>query len=230
MTTVYLHPALIDGAVYLAPLDAPAALTSVSADLVCSYAVRASVSADLSAAYAVRSQVSADLACSYAIAGPVTMTPVSASLDCAYSIRAAVSRDLVCSYQIEGVQLVDLIPAPMIYPGLARNRYYAAGSLKNFSPKRSIEREVFTVDFTGALPDGDTIVFAEWQIVAVDGTDESAATMIHGAADIDGALVSQVIGGGVGGVTYAPICIAQTSRQETLVLPDDGSGHLYVPS
>jgi hypothetical protein len=52
--------------------------------------------------------------------------------------------------------------------------------------------------------------------------------MIVGAASIDGGKVSQMIGSGVPGVRYAPICTAQTSNGQTLILPEYGNGQLEV--
>jgi len=52
--------------------------------------------------------------------------------------------------------------------------------------------------------------------------------MIQGQAVINGSAVSQIITGGVPGVRYAPICTAQTSAGQTLVLPVYGDGQVEV--
>jgi hypothetical protein len=102
--------------------------------------------------------------------------------------------------------------------------------MSNFTPKRAREKDVFTVDFGPLLLPNETISQAPWSIAPVDGADPAAATMILGTETIDGALVSQLIGGGVPGLMYAPICTAMTSEGRELVLPDDGFGLLYVSS
>lgn len=98
----------------------------------------------------------------------------------------------------------------------------------NFSPKRAAEVDIFTANYTPLLMPGETILEAEWSITPVDGDDSNAASMIQGGASIAGPCVSQLIGGGAPGVTYAPICTAQTSLGRTLIWPDDDDGLLYV--
>jgi hypothetical protein len=105
---------------------------------------------------------------------------------------------------------------------------YVAGSMANFHPKRAAEREVFTVDFSPILAAGEAITSAVWSITAVDGSDPSASAMVSGEARPNGALVSQFIMGGVPGVVYAPVCTAQTSEGQALVLPEYGAGLLEV--
>jgi hypothetical protein len=100
----------------------------------------------------------------------------------------------------------------------------------NFDPKRSMEKEIFTVDFAPLLPDGVTILSAAWSISVVEGVDPAAPAMLIGSASISGSKVNQMIGGGVGDVLYAPVCTAQTSDDRTLVLPEAGFGYLYVPA
>jgi hypothetical protein len=100
--------------------------------------------------------------------------------------------------------------------------------MTNFSPKRSIEKEVFTTDLTPLLSPGVTIESAVWEVRVVDGVDPSPSDMLIGGTSISGNKVSQMIGGGVAGVTYAPVCIAQTSDNQTLIWPEAGDGHLYV--
>lgn len=100
----------------------------------------------------------------------------------------------------------------------------------NFSPKRSSERDVFTVDFAPLLQPGETLVSAEWSNAVVRRDDPAAAAMIEGGCTLSGAKVSQVIVSGVPGVTYAPFCTAMTSSGRELILPDPGFGLLFVPS
>jgi hypothetical protein len=98
----------------------------------------------------------------------------------------------------------------------------------NFDPKRAAEIEIFTVDFAPLLPDGVVIAAAAWSISPVDGSDPLAASMIIGSASISGSLVSQLIGSGVPGLRYAPICTAQFSDGQTRVLPEYGQGLLEI--
>lgn len=100
--------------------------------------------------------------------------------------------------------------------------------MTDFSPKRAGEDEVFTVDFAPLLAAGETITSPVWTITPVNGSDPSAASMIDGAASISGTKVSQKIKGGVPGLRYAPICTAQTSAGQTLILPEYGNGLLDV--
>lgn len=98
----------------------------------------------------------------------------------------------------------------------------------NFDPKRAGEKEIFTVDFSSRLAPGVTISSPVWSIAPVDGADPAAASMIIGAASISGSTSSQIIGGGVPGMRYAPICTVQTSDGQTLVEPPYGQGLLFV--
>lgn len=98
----------------------------------------------------------------------------------------------------------------------------------NFSPKRSSEAEVFTVDLSQLLGAGETITSAVWSISVVDGSDPNPGVMISGGTSITGARVSQIIAGGVPFVTYAPTCTVQTSAGQTLVAPEQGLGVLYI--
>jgi hypothetical protein len=98
----------------------------------------------------------------------------------------------------------------------------------NFTPKRAAEVEIFGVDFADELAPGETITSAAWSMMPVDGVDPDANTMIQGSEQMIGSISAQRIGGGVPGVRYAPICTAQTSFGQTLVLPEFGQGQLEV--
>ena len=98
----------------------------------------------------------------------------------------------------------------------------------DFTPKRATEQEVFTVDFSGLLGASETITSAVWSNTVIRGIDVTPNTMIQGSATITGALVSQVIKGGIAGNFYAPICTAQTSSGQVLILPEYGNGILQV--
>lgn len=98
----------------------------------------------------------------------------------------------------------------------------------NFDPKRAGEAEIFTVDFGPRLAPGVTISSPVWSITAVDGVDPAATSMIVGAPSISGSTSSQIIGGGVPGLRYAPVCKVQTSDGQTLVEPQYGQGLLFI--
>jgi hypothetical protein len=93
---------------------------------------------------------------------------------------------------------------------------------------RAGEKDIFTVDFSPLLEDGETINSPVWSIVAVDAYDPSASGLIQGDPSISGALVSQMISAGIPGARYAPKCTVQTSLGRTLILPDYGSGYLDI--
>jgi hypothetical protein len=102
--------------------------------------------------------------------------------------------------------------------------------MNDFSPKRASETEVFTVDFAPLLEPGEAIIpdTVVWTIAPVDGVDASASTMIVGAPSLTGTMASQMIGGGVPGLRYAPICTVETDKGQTLVLPEFGQGQLEI--
>ncbi len=98
----------------------------------------------------------------------------------------------------------------------------------DFTPKRVVEVEVFTVDYGPRLATGETIISAVWSVSVVSGVDPTPGAMLSGNASFQGSQVSQMLQGGVAGVTYAPICTALTSQGQILVLPDPGTGYLLV--
>jgi hypothetical protein len=122
-----------------------------------------------------------------------------------------------------------LIPnAHQFYTGRTRQRLYTGGQSMNFSPKRATETEIFAVDFAPLLAVGETIQSAVWTSTVVDGIDPTPNATISGVATISGTKVSNKIAAGIPGVRYAPICTAQTSLGQMLVLPEYGHGLLLV--
>lgn len=98
--------------------------TSVSADLVCVYAVGGAVSAALAAAYTIFATASADLGAAYVVMGRVDAdataayairSQVSTDLAAAYEVQelvlSTVSRDLVCTYMVEALE--EYVRAPL---------------------------------------------------------------------------------------------------------------------
>lgn len=100
----------------------------------------------------------------------------------------------------------------------------------NWSPKRSGERDVFTVNYGPILAPGETILAAAWSAQVLHGDDANASAMVQGPATCAGPKVSQLIVAGMPGTTYAVFCTAQTSNGRELILPDPGAEVLYVPS
>lgn len=98
----------------------------------------------------------------------------------------------------------------------------------NFSPKRTIETEIFTVDYVNDLATGETIISATWTATVADGVDATPNAIIQGGATISGTRVSQKLTAGLPGVRYAPICTATTSLGQVIVLPEYGDGLLDV--
>lgn len=134
--------------------------------------------------------------------------------------------------EVEAAQSVSAAPQPndqRTYVAQPRNRAHNQGAA-NFTPKRWVEIELFTVDFAPLLVPGETLVndSAAWTISPISGADPAAALMIVGEASIDGATSSQLIGSGVPGLRYAPVCTVRTSGGRTLALPEYGQGHIEI--
>lgn len=104
--------------------------------------------------------------------------------------------------------------------------------MSNFSPKRVNEHIILTVDYctSEVIATGELITSATWSNSVRTGVDPAASAMVSGSATIDstGTKVSQMIVGGVIGVSYFPICTAITNYGQILVLPDPGQGALFV--
>jgi hypothetical protein len=98
----------------------------------------------------------------------------------------------------------------------------------NFDPKRAAEAEIFTVDFGPRLAAGVTISSPVWSLTPVNGADPNVGSMIIGTASVSGSTSSQIIGGGVPGLRYAPTCTVQTSDGQTLIEPQYGQGYLQI--
>lgn len=100
--------------------------------------------------------------------------------------------------------------------------------MADFTPKRVSESEIFAVDYTALLAEGETITSAVWSNSVKSGVDANPGAMISGGATITGPMVMQTLTGGVAGVSYWPICTAVTSLGQTIVLPEPGYGALAV--
>ena len=80
-----------------------------------------------------------------------------------------------------------------------------------FSSKTPNEIVPLSFDFSAVL----TLVsaVASLTISVVDGTDADVATMLDGAAEIQGPIVVQMVRGGVDGVTYELRCLAANGAE-----------------
>lgn len=88
----------------------------------------------------------------------------------------------------------------------------------SFSAKVPVEDEYFGFDFAARLATGETLSSASFAIAIVSGgVDAGAASMISGAAVIDGSIAKQLVIDGVAGVTYRLTGTVVTSAGQTLV-------------
>lgn len=86
--------------------------------------------------------------------------------------------------------------------------------------------KTYTFDFTSDLAVSETISTKTVAATVYSGTDASPSALISGSASSSGAIVSQVITGGVEGVLYELKCTITTSAGQTLVQ----AGYLVVTS
>jgi hypothetical protein len=85
-------------------------------------------------------------------------------------------------------------------------------------PKTLGEQVLVPFDFTSRLAASETISTKVVTCTTWSGTDASPSSMISGAASSSGATVSQLVIGGVAGVTYYLLCSITTSLGQTLQL------------
>lgn len=79
-------------------------------------------------------------------------------------------------------------------------------------------------DFTSLLAVGETILTQVVTATVYSGTDANPQNIIDGATSVNGAVISQLITGGVLGVIYELLCKVTTIQGQTLEL----SGYLAV--
>lgn len=87
---------------------------------------------------------------------------------------------------------------------------------EDFSPKQPAEVKSVTFDFTSDLAVGETISTKSVAASVYAGVDASPSSLVSGAASSSGAVVSQLITGGVAGVIYELACTITTSAGQTL--------------
>lgn len=82
--------------------------------------------------------------------------------------------------------------------------------------KNTGSRVPISYPFADQLQFGETITGVSIQIVVYSGVDPAPATMLFGAASVNGTTVTQVFSGGIDGVIY-----------ETTALVTGSAGHIY---
>jgi polyisoprenoid-binding protein YceI len=83
-----------------------------------------------------------------------------------------------------------------------------------FGAKRVSEVQILAFDFGALLGESETLIAAAMAATIVSG---SGAPTLQGAANIAGATVAQLIGGGVAGSLYQIDCTVDTSAGQRLV-------------
>ena len=94
------------------------------------------------------------------------------------------------------------------------------------SPKDPDSVEFFKFDYThdNRFETGETIISATIEVTVLRGKDANADDLLSGAVIISGLTVSQLVTGGLSGVTYDIKCLATTSSGQQL----DCSGEVSV--
>lgn len=95
---------------------------------------------------------------------------------------------------------------------------------QEFAPKYPGATRTAGFNFTSDLASGETISTAVVTCTVYSGTDASPSSMISGSDTISGAVVTQLITGGVVGNVYELLCTITTSLGQTLTKP----GYLAV--
>ncbi len=97
-------------------------------------------------------------------------------------------------------------------------------SRQEFGSKTTNETRLLTFDFSSFLGVGETITLAAASCVVWSGTDPSPVSMLSGGTSISGALVTQLVAGGLVGVLYVVQMVATTSAGQVLPI----SGYIAV--
>lgn len=96
--------------------------------------------------------------------------------------------------------------------------------MNQLTPKTPREQIRYPFDFSPRLTVGDSVASVQWFIEAYEGTDANASTMLVGSPTLVGTIASEVIKGGVNGVTYFLEAIGTTANGEKI----SASGLLLV--
>ena len=87
----------------------------------------------------------------------------------------------------------------------------------DFPPKPSASTESYSVDFTDAIPAGDSISTKSVSASTYSGTDASPSAIISGSASSSGTIVTQKVTAGTEGVMYKLTWTVVTANALTLV-------------
>lgn len=81
------------------------------------------------------------------------------------------------------------------------------------------EVEVYCIDFVNDLPTGDTLISAVWACSVSSGTDPNPSARLSGVPQIfNPTKTTQLIIGGLAGVSYILQAVVQTTQGNTLSL------------
>ena len=86
------------------------------------------------------------------------------------------------------------------------------------NPKLVSDTLNYQFDFTSRLSVGETITTQTVTASVYSGVDASPSSIVSGSATQSGAVVTQLITGGVGGVVYELKCAITTSLGQTPIL------------
>jgi hypothetical protein len=87
-----------------------------------------------------------------------------------------------------------------------------------FDPKRAADVALLLFDFTSLLASGETISTQSVAASVWSGVDANPSAIVSGSATASGAIVKQLIAGGVAGVIYTLTCTITTSLGQTRTL------------
>lgn len=90
-------------------------------------------------------------------------------------------------------------------------------SIQTFETKLADETITISFEFTNRLATGESITAGACVAEVFSGTDASPSSIISGAATLSGAIVSQVITGGLAGVVYLISCEVDTDDSNVLI-------------
>lgn len=86
--------------------------------------------------------------------------------------------------------------------------------------KYDSETKAVTFDFTSMLAVGETLTSQAVTAAVFQGEDTAPEDIIDGSASASGAVVSQMITGGVVGVVYVLVCAVETSNSQDLMMSE----------
>jgi hypothetical protein len=83
----------------------------------------------------------------------------------------------------------------------------------DFSPKTPNEKLLYGFNFQDLLASGESINAATFTMFVDDGTDPNPSAMLSGGPVLNmSPIVRHLVVGGVSGVTYALVCLVETTK------------------